>query len=108
TANSEATDTADSEPTSSPSATQVQVEGEAAPQSLPEDTGPWGGQDEPVAEQHSATDADGAELESDVDVPAHDAASTPSDGEPSAPRPRRRRGRVVAPAGPPPTASTGV
>jgi ribonuclease E len=80
----------------------------AAPQSLPEDTGPWGGQDEPVAEQHSATDADGAELESDVDVPVHDAASTPSDGEPSAPRPRRRRGRVVAPAGPPPTTSTGA
>ncbi len=84
------------------------IEPEAAPQSLPEDTGPWGGQDEPVTEQHSATDADGAELESDVDVPAHDAAPVPSDGESGTPRPRRRRGRVVAPAGPPRITSTGV
>ena len=62
--------------------------------------------DEPVAEQHSATDADGAELESDVDVPAQDAVPPASDGESGAPRPRRRRGRVVAPAGPPRITST--
>ena len=82
------------------------IDPEAAPQSLPEDTGPWGGLDEPVAEQHSATDADGAELESDVDVPAQDAVPPASDGESGAPRPRRRRGRVVAPAGPPRITST--
>ena len=137
---------------------------EGAGQSLPEDDGPWAGQDEPVASQHSATDADVAELESDVDDPARPgpqaepAVETPAEETPaeetpaeaeeapvevtaeegpveapvadaapqlqseppvqstsqaesdqpteSAPRGRRRRGRVVAPAGPPPTTST--
>ncbi|HKX69368.1 MAG TPA: Rne/Rng family ribonuclease, partial [Intrasporangium sp.] len=103
------TDTADSGQTVSTSTpASTHVEAEAAPQSLHEDNGPRGGQDESAAEQHSATDADGAELESEVDASAHDAAPVPSDGESSAPRPRRRRGRVIAPAGPPRITSTGV
>jgi ribonuclease E len=116
-------------------------DGNGAAHAFPEDSGPWDGQDEQQVEQHSASDAEGSELESDAYDPAHgaavpegapegavqhQAAAEPAPGpapeqgsapEPAAaavpdptsdgaPRPRRRRGRVVAPAGPPRTTST--
>jgi len=119
----------------SAASTPAELAREGTEESFPEDNGPWAGQDEPVADQHFATDADGAELESDVDDPARTgsaaaaeapapepAAETqpgrsaepsvqPAQAEPEpsvepAPRGRRRRGRVVAPAGPPRTTST--
>jgi ribonuclease E len=108
---------------------------EDLPQGFPEDSGPWDGQDDQVAERHSTTGAEGGELESAVDASAGQApagqaeAGEPEHPEPvtpepvtpepvtpepggaahaeaaTAPRARRRRGRVVAPAGPPPTST---
>ncbi|HEU5144126.1 MAG TPA: Rne/Rng family ribonuclease, partial [Dermatophilaceae bacterium] len=60
---------------------------------LPEDSGPWGGQEAPLVEEGPA--AASVELESEVRAPEPE-----PEPEPAA-RPRRRRGRVVAPAGPP-------
>ncbi|WP_353510938.1 Rne/Rng family ribonuclease [Intrasporangium sp.] len=82
------------------------LDGEVAPQPLPEDPDAEAGPGEPIAEDHSDTDADGAEPESDVPVSTPDAASAASAVDSSASRPRRRRGRVVAPAGPPRISST--
>ena len=83
------------------------------PHAFPDDTGPWAGEDAPVDARDDAQGTEGGEhveLESDV----VDATSEPDIAEPAvtaivaapvavapAARGRRRRGRVVAPAGPP-------
>jgi ribonuclease E len=82
------------------------------PHAFPDDTGPWAGDDAPVAPTHDAVPA--VELESDVPDATEPAVTaevvSEAPGEvafevaveaPPAPRGRRRRGRVVAPAGPP-------
>jgi ribonuclease E len=69
----------------------VEPNRETQARALPEDSGPWGGQEAPLTEEGPA--AASVELESEVPAPEPET-------EPAV-RPRRRRGRVVAPAGPP-------
>ncbi|WP_076259055.1 Rne/Rng family ribonuclease [Intrasporangium flavum] len=101
------------------------------PHAFPEDSGPWGGDDAPIAEKdadasHGADAAVPVELESDVPgavdeqpeptpeptpepeaAPEPEPASEPASEPAPAARGRRRRGRVVAPAGPPKATADG-
>jgi len=106
---------ADSEPASEPASEARPTAGDA----FPEDTGPWSGDDAHASDSDDGQATQGGthvELESDDAVPAGPTAETAPevavettgnapvqaavDVQP-APRGRRRRGRVVAPAGPP-------
>ncbi|MEO7753460.1 MAG: Rne/Rng family ribonuclease [Terracoccus sp.] len=74
---------------------------------FPDDTGPWAGADAPIAETPSEVAAEPSSTDQpeqpEQSAPAEQPAAVeqPEPAPAAAPRGRRRRGRVIAPAGPP-------